>query len=80
VADPISVGAAVHDIGKVAVPRSVLAKPGSPAPWERAVVQRHCSVRVPRTESSDQASRQFDPLCAHAGFSVTGTLVAAARS
>src|SRR4029078_1184356 len=32
--------AAVHDIGKVAVPRSVLAKPGPLEPWERVATQR----------------------------------------
>jgi HD-GYP domain-containing protein (c-di-GMP phosphodiesterase class II) len=137
--------AAVHDIGKVAVPSSVLAKPGPLEPWERLAVQRHpaegqrllephvsspellaivrshherwdgdgypdglaaeqiplgarivavadaftamveprpyrepCSGNLARTELLDQAGRQFDPICARAGFSVTGTLVAAA--
>jgi HD-GYP domain-containing protein (c-di-GMP phosphodiesterase class II) len=32
-----------------------------------------------RTELLDQAGRQFDPICARAGFSVTGALVAAAN-
>jgi HD-GYP domain-containing protein (c-di-GMP phosphodiesterase class II) len=137
--------AAVHDIGKVAVPSSVLAKPGPLEPWERLAVQHHpaegerllephvrspellaivrshherwdgdgypdglaaeqiplgarivavadaftamveprpyrepCSGNLARTELLDQAGRQFDPICARAGFSVTGTLVAAA--
>jgi HD-GYP domain-containing protein (c-di-GMP phosphodiesterase class II) len=138
--------AAVHDIGKIAVPNSVLAKPGPLEPWERLAVQRHpaegqrllkTQVRSPellaivrshherwdgegypdgleaeqiplgarivavadaftamveprpyrkplgghlaRTELLDQAGRQFDPICARAGFSVTGALVAAAN-
>src|SRR5436309_2638678 len=33
--------AAVHDIGKIAVPTSVLAKPGPLDEWERLAVQRH---------------------------------------
>jgi cyclic di-GMP phosphodiesterase len=33
--------AAVHDIGKMSVPSSVLGKPGSLEPWERRAVQRH---------------------------------------
>jgi HD-GYP domain-containing protein (c-di-GMP phosphodiesterase class II) len=137
--------AAVHDIGKMAVPNSVLAKPGPLDPWERRAVQRHpaegqrllkthvnssellaivrshherwdgdgypdglaaeqiplgarivavadaftamveprpyrqpLSCHLARTELLDQAGRQFDPICARAGFSVTGALVAAA--
>jgi len=137
--------AAVHDIGKIAVPRSVLAKPGPLEPWERVAVQRHpaegqrllepyvnspellaivrshherwdgdgypdslAAEQIPlgarivavadaftamveprayreplsgdraRTELLDQAGWQFDPICARAGFSVTGALVAAA--
>lgn len=35
--------AAVHDIGKMSVPSSVLAKPGPLEPWERLAVQRHPS-------------------------------------
>jgi putative two-component system response regulator len=137
--------AAVHDIGKVAVPRSVLAKPGPLEPWERVAIQRHpaegqrllephvdspellaivrshherwdgngypdglAAAQIPlgarivavadaftamveprpyraplsreraRTELLEQAGRQFDPICARAGFSVTGALVAAA--
>jgi cyclic di-GMP phosphodiesterase len=137
--------AAVHDIGKIAVPSSVLAKPGPLEQWERLAVQRHpiegqrllkphvnsrellaivrshherwdgdgypdglaaeqiplgarivavadsfnamveprpyrepLSGHLARTELLDQAGRQFDPICARAGFSVTGALVAAA--
>jgi putative two-component system response regulator len=137
--------AAVHDIGKIAVPHGVLAKPGPLDPWERLAVQRHpaegqrllephvhspellaivrshherwdgdgypdglaaeqiplgarivavadaftamveprpyrepLSGHLARTELLDQAGRQFDPICARAGFSVTGALVAAA--
>ena len=137
--------AAVHDIGKIAVPSSVLAKPGPLEPWERLAVQRHpaegqrllkshvnspellaivrshherwdgdgypdglAAEQIPlgarivavadaftamveprpyreplsgdlaRTELLDQAGHQFDPICARAGFSVTGALVAAA--
>jgi HD-GYP domain-containing protein (c-di-GMP phosphodiesterase class II) len=137
--------AAVHDIGKIAVPSRVLAKPGPLEPWERLAVQRHpaegqrllephvsspellaivrshherwdgegypdglAGEQIPlgarvvavadaftamveprpyrkplsgdlaRTELLDQAGRQFDPICARAGFSVTGALVAAA--
>jgi putative two-component system response regulator len=137
--------AAVHDIGKIAVPRSVLAKPGPLEPWERVAVQRHpaegqrllephvnspellavvrshherwdgegypdglAAEQIPlgarivavadaftamveprayreplsgdraRAELLDQAGCQFDPICARAGFSVTGALVAAA--
>jgi len=137
--------AAVHDIGKIAVPSSVLAKPGPLEPWERLEVQRHpaegqrlltphvnspellaivrshherwdgdgypdrlAADRIPlgarivavadaftamveprpyrealnadlaRTELLDEAGRQFDPICARAGFAVTGALVAAA--
>ena len=137
--------AAVHDIGKIAVPSSVLAKPGPLEPWERLAIQRHpaegqrllkshvnspellaivrshherwdgdgypdglAAEQIPlgarivavadaftamveprpyreplsgdlaRTELLDQAGHQFDPICARAGFSVTGALVAAA--
>jgi putative two-component system response regulator len=138
--------AAVHDIGKVAVPSSVLAKPGPLEAWERLAIQRHpegqrllkshvhspellaivrshherwdgdgypdglAAEQIPlgarivavadaftamveprpyreplsgdlaRTELLDQAGHQFDPICARAGFSVTGALVAAASS
>jgi cyclic di-GMP phosphodiesterase len=138
--------AAVHDIGKIAVPGSVLTKPGPLEPWERHAVQRHpaegqrllkpyvnspellaivrshherwdgggypdglAAEQIPlgarivavadaftamveprpyreplsrdlaRAELLDQAGRQFDPICARAGFSVTGALVAAAN-
>ena len=37
----LAFAAAVHDIGKIAVPKSVLAKPGPLEPWERVEVQRH---------------------------------------
>ncbi|MGZ4408054.1 MAG: HD-GYP domain-containing protein [Gaiellaceae bacterium] len=137
--------AAVHDIGKIAVPSSVLAKPGPLEPWERLAIQQHpaegqrllephmnspellaivrghherwdgdgypdglaadqiplgariiavadaftamveprpyrepLSGHLARTELLDQAGRQFDPMCARTGFSVTGALVAAA--
>ena len=137
--------AAVHDIGKIAVPSSVLAKPGPLEAWERLAVRRHpvegqrllepyvnspellaivrshherwdgdgypdgltaeqiplgarvvavadaftamveprpyrepVSGHLARTELLDQAGGQFDPICARAGFSVTGALVAAA--
>lgn len=141
----LAFAAAVHDIGKIAVPSSVLAKPGPLEPWERLAVQRHpaegqrllephvnspellaivrshherwdgegypdglaaeqiplgarivavadaftamveprpyrepLSGELARTELLDQAGRQFDPICARAGFSITGALVAAA--
>jgi putative two-component system response regulator len=141
----LALAAAVHDIGKVVVPRSVFAKPGPLEPWERVAVQQHpvegqrlltphlnspellaivrshherwdgggypdglAAGQIPlgarivavadaftamveprpyreplsgdlaRTELLDQAGRQFDPICARAGFSVTGALVAAA--
>jgi cyclic di-GMP phosphodiesterase len=140
----LALAAAVHDIGKIAVPSSVLAKAGPLEPWERLVVQRHpaegqrllrphvnspellaivrshherwdgngypdglATEQIPlgarivavadaftamieprpyreplsghraRTELLAQAGRQFDPICARAGFSVTGALVAA---
>jgi putative two-component system response regulator len=137
--------AAVHDVGKVTVPSSVLTKSGPLEPWERLAVQRHPAEgqrllesyvsspevlaivrshherwdgggypdgleadQIPlgarivavadaftamveprpyrdplscdhaRTELLDEAGRQFDPICARAGFAVTGALVAAA--
>jgi HD-GYP domain-containing protein (c-di-GMP phosphodiesterase class II) len=140
----LAFAAAVHDIGKIAVPSSVLTKPGPLEPWERLAVERHpaegqrllephvnspellaivrshherwdghgypdglAAEQIPlgarivavadaftamveprpyreplsgdraRTELLDQAGAQFDPVCAHAGFSVTGALVAA---
>jgi len=140
----LAFAAAVHDIGKLAVPSSVLAKPGPLEPWERLAVQRHpaegqrllephvnspellaivrshherwdgegypeglAAGQIPlgarivavadaftamveprpyreplsgdlaRTELLEQAGLQFDPICARAGFSVTGALLAA---
>jgi HD-GYP domain-containing protein (c-di-GMP phosphodiesterase class II) len=37
----LAFAAAVHDVGKLQVPRAVLAKPGPLDPWERLVMQRH---------------------------------------
>jgi HD-GYP domain-containing protein (c-di-GMP phosphodiesterase class II) len=37
----LAFAAAVHDIGKLKVPTSVLAKPGPLDPWERLAVQQH---------------------------------------
>jgi HD-GYP domain-containing protein (c-di-GMP phosphodiesterase class II) len=134
----------MHDIGKISVPSSVLAKPGPLDPWERLVVERHpgegqrllqSHVRSPqllaivrshherwdgsgypdglvgesiplgarivavadaftamveprpyrapltcglaRRELLEQAGKQFDPLCARAGISVTRALAPA---
>ena len=44
-----------------------------PRPYREAL-----SADLARTELLDQAWGQFDPICARAGFSVTGALVAAA--
>jgi cyclic di-GMP phosphodiesterase len=141
----LAFAAAVHDIGKLAIPSSVLAKPGPLEPWERLAIQRHpaegqrllephlnspellaivrshherwdgdgypeglAAEQIPlgarivavadaftamveprpyrdplsgdlaRTELLEQAGLQFDPICARAGFSVTGALLAAA--
>jgi HD-GYP domain-containing protein (c-di-GMP phosphodiesterase class II) len=143
--DMLAFAAAVHDIGKLNVPASVLAKPGPLEPWERLAVQQHpsegqrlleplvpsvdllaivrshherwdgngypdglaaeqiplgarivavadaftamveprpyrkpLSPTLARTELLEQAGTQFDPLCAHAGFSVTRPHCAAA--
>lgn len=37
----IATGAMVHDIGKIGIPGSVLTKPASLTPEERAIIQRH---------------------------------------
>ena len=143
--DMLAFAAAVHDIGKLSVPTSVLAKPGPLEPWERLAVQQHpsegqrlleplvpspdllaivrshherwdgngypdglaaeqiplgarivavadaftamveprpyrkpLSPTLARTELLEHAGTQFDPLCAHAGFSVTKPHCAAA--
>jgi HD-GYP domain-containing protein (c-di-GMP phosphodiesterase class II) len=34
-------GAVLHDIGKIAVPQAILAKPGPLDPAERAIMERH---------------------------------------
>jgi two-component system cell cycle response regulator len=36
--------AELHDVGKLAVPDAILAKPGPLEPGERAIVERHCEV------------------------------------
>jgi two-component system cell cycle response regulator len=37
-------GAELHDVGKIAVPDSILQKPSALDPDERAIVERHCEV------------------------------------
>jgi HD domain-containing protein len=38
----LRLAAALHDVGKVAVPDAILLKPGRLTPEERAIMQRHC--------------------------------------
>lgn len=40
----ISEASRVHDVGKVAIPDSILRKPGPLAPWERAEMERHTVI------------------------------------
>ncbi len=39
----LALAAAVHDVGKIGVPREVLMKPGPLEEWERAAIERHPS-------------------------------------
>jgi PAS domain S-box-containing protein/putative nucleotidyltransferase with HDIG domain len=40
----IEVGASLHDIGKIAVPAEILARPGALTPFEFELVKTHCRV------------------------------------
>ena len=42
----LQTGAVFHDIGKIGIPDSILQKPGSLTPEERAVIQRHPVIGV----------------------------------
>ena len=61
----VRLGAVFHDIGKIAVPESILNKPGPLTPAEREVMERHTIVgrgdpragRVPRRRPQARAPR-----------------------
>jgi HD-GYP domain-containing protein (c-di-GMP phosphodiesterase class II) len=47
--------AALHDVGKVAVPDAILLKPGPLSPEERRIMQRHCQAGFDVLSGSDSA-------------------------
>lgn len=53
-ADIITTAAPMHDVGKIAIPDAILAKPGLLTPEERTVMQRHTIVGKEILGSSDR--------------------------
>ncbi len=49
----LRLAAALHDVGKVAVPDAILLKPGPLTPEERRIMQRHCQAGFDMLTGSD---------------------------
>jgi len=49
----LRLAAALHDVGKVAVPDAILLKPGRLTPEERTIMQRHCRAGFEMLSGSD---------------------------
>jgi HD domain-containing protein len=49
----LRLAAALHDVGKVAIPDAILLKPGRLTPGERAIMQRHCRAGFDMLSGAD---------------------------
>lgn len=60
----LELAAALHDVGKVAVPDAILLKPGPLTAHEREIMQRHCEVGCQMLTGSESAVMNLGALIA----------------
>lgn len=63
--DDLSLLAVLHDIGKVAIPNSILAKPGKLTPEEWETIQRHPEIGYRIAQSSPELTHIAEAILAH---------------